>query len=547
MRLRPYQRECLERLLQRYKEGKRRLLVSLPTGTGKTVVFAQFPSFFAMKRRMLVLAHRQELLDQAAAKFQVVDPSLAVGVEQAGRRAPGARVVIASVPTLQGARLRALSPDEFYLIVVDEAHHAVANSYRAIFEHFQLFAPGTQRLLVGFTATPRRGDRRSLGAVFEEIAYSKSLEEMIQAGYLSRIAGWRIRSGVSLDGVKVRAGDFVESQLAHAVNVAERNDLLVSAYWKLARGRRCVVFCADVEHARTVARTFSAAGLRAEAVWGAMAREERRGVLERFHAGALDVVTNCNVLTEGFDEPAVACVLMARPTQSLLLYAQMVGRGTRLFEGKPDLLVIDVADNSRRHTLAGLQQLFDLPVSLEFNGADVMTTAREVRDIGRRMPWVDLSRVRTPEELKFCAERIEFFRFEPPEEIADATDFCWLGEPGGGYRLGLEAGDRIDVHATMLGSWEVRLHRRQAGWSEVLGQAGSPAEAVALADAYVLKQFPGARKLIDREASWRRLAPTEKQLRLLESRGLPVPERLTRGQAAWMLSYSLGRRGTVEA
>ncbi|MBP1688333.1 MAG: hypothetical protein H6Q33_4476, partial [Deltaproteobacteria bacterium] len=154
--LRPYQRQCLERLRQRYREGKRRLLVSLPTGTGKTVIFAQFPQYFRMKKRLLVLAHREELLEQAREKFHDADPNLAVEIEQAGRRAsPDCKVVIASVPTIGrtgSRRLAALDPDDFYLIVVDEAHHAVAQSYRTIFEHFQLFAPGTPRMLVGFTA-----------------------------------------------------------------------------------------------------------------------------------------------------------------------------------------------------------------------------------------------------------------------------------------------------------------------------------------------------------------------------------------------------------
>ena len=186
--LRPYQRQCLERLRQRYREGKRRLLVSLPTGTGKTLIFAQFPHYFRMKKRLLVLAHREELLEQARQKFHAADPSLRVEIEQAGKRASAeCKVVIASVPTIGRAgstRLAALDPQDFYLIVVDEAHHSVAKSYRAIFEHFELFAPDTPRMLVGFTATPRRGDQQGLGEVFEEIAYSRSLEEMIRARFL---------------------------------------------------------------------------------------------------------------------------------------------------------------------------------------------------------------------------------------------------------------------------------------------------------------------------------------------------------------------------
>jgi len=169
MKLRPYQHECLRRLRARYREGARRLLVSLPTGTGKTVVFAAMPGFFEMKKRMLVLAHRQELLEQAAAKFEAAVPHLPVGIEQGSRHAaPDARIVLASVATVgreESSRLLKLDPEQFYLIVVDEAHHAVAATYRRVFDHFGLFDEGTKRLLVGFTATPRRGDKQTLAEV----------------------------------------------------------------------------------------------------------------------------------------------------------------------------------------------------------------------------------------------------------------------------------------------------------------------------------------------------------------------------------------------
>lgn len=277
LKLRPYQQECLRNLAERYLSGRRRLLVSLPTGTGKTVIFSQFPKFFRMKRRLLVLAHRRELLEQALAKFRAVDPAISAGIEQAGRAAGDAQVVIASVQTLRGRRLDALDPEQFYLVVVDEAHHAVAPTYQRIFEHLGMMQAGTPKLLVGFTATPRRGDRRGLGEVFQEIAYSKGIEEMIRDAFLCPIGGWRVRSEVDLDAVKMRAGDFVESALAAAVDNTPRNELLIAAYQKFASGRRCIAFCVNVAHAQHVAAAFVEAGLRARAVWGAMPpKPERR-------------------------------------------------------------------------------------------------------------------------------------------------------------------------------------------------------------------------------------------------------------------------------
>ena len=539
--LRPYQTECLARLLARYRAGKRRVLVSLPTGTGKTVVFAQFPRHFQMKKRLLVLAHRQELLDQAAAKFAVVDPSLSVGVEQASRRAGAAKVVVASVPTLQGARLQELPPDDFNLIVVDEAHHAVAKSYRTIFEHFGLFDPATPKMLVGFTATPRRGDRQSLGDVFEEVAYTRGLEEMILAGFLARVSGWRITTNVSLDGIKVRAGDFMESELAERVNVVDRNEVLLGAYLRFAPGRRTVVFCVDVEHAKNVAQVFVDGGIRAQAVWGAMPRADREAALAAFHDGRLDVLTNCNLLTEGFDEPRVDCVMMARPTKSMLLYAQMAGRGTRLHPDKQNLLVIDIVDSYGGENLASLNRLFELPTTINLSGEDALATATRLRDLGRRMPWVDLDAITEPDQIEVHAERIDLFRFDPPAEIADQTDLTWLSNPGGGYRLNLPDGEQIIVDSTLLGDWDVRLTTRGNVVTQ-LGRGKNIDRAITVADRYVETQRTDALKLLERDARWRDLQPTDKQLTLLRNLGLPSSKELTRGQATWMISYSIGNK-----
>lgn len=536
--LRAYQSEALTAVRDAYRAGKRRVIVSLPTGSGKTVVFAHFPGFLKMKKRLLVLAHREELLRQARDKFRSIDPELKAEIEQAGTHAAAdAKVVIASVPTLarSSARLSRLQPDEFSIVVVDEAHHAVAPSYRRIFDHFGLFEPHVSRYLIGFTATPRRGDKQGLGEVFEEVCYARDMREMIAERYLCPIAGWRVDTDLSLDNVKVRHGDFIESQLARVVNMPLRNSLLLKAYRDFAPGRRAIVFCVDVAHAQDVHRVFAEAGIRAAPVWGELSRDQRRSTLAAFSAGEIDVVTNCNVLTEGFDEPRVDCVIMARPTRSKLLYAQMVGRGTRLYPSKKDLMVIDVADNSRTHQLPGLHSLFNLPLNMNLNGGNALKIERQIERLNRTQPWIDTSRIQTPEDLKLAAERIEFFNFEAPAEIRPYTQNTWHAVPGG-YRLGLPEGEWISIEPNLVDTWDIRLstvHEREA---LLLSPATSLAAAVQSADGFVAVHRPDARRLVERSARWRNELPSDKQKQVLARNRIPVPAGLTRGQAAQMIA-----------
>lgn len=516
-------------------------MVSLPTGTGKTVVFASMPRLFGLKRRMLVLAHRQELLDQAASKFAAITPHLRVGIEQAGREASEeSRIVLASVATLgraDSSRLRRLSPEDFYLIVVDEAHHAVAPSYRRIFDHFGLFDPGTPRLLVGFTATPRRGDKKTLSSVFQEVAYSRAMPDMVREGHLCSLRGFRVSTRINLSSVGVRHGDFIESELASLVDVPERNRLIVRAYRELAGGRCAVVFCVNVAHAQELALAFRKEGIAAGAVWGAMPKDERACLLQDFHHGSVQVLTNCNVLTEGFDEPRVDCVLMARPTQSQLLYAQMVGRGTRLHPGKEDLIVVDIVDNTSKHRLANLNTLFDLPEQLDLEGRPALEVVDHLERLSASSPWIDLARLVSADELELVSERIDLFRLEPPDEIAAFTDFCWCGRPDGSYRLLLPEGESVTLQEDHLGNWRATLSSPGRP-QESLPSRDRLKDAVQAVDHDIRRNRPELVRVLSITAQWRDAAPSEKQLAFLQRRNIPIPEGLTKGQASWMIAHT---------
>jgi superfamily II DNA or RNA helicase len=259
------------------------------------------------------------------------------------------QVTIASVQSLRKSRLERVPQDQFELLVHDEAHHFPAMTFQRVFDYFQA------RFKLGCTATPDRLDGKRLSEWYgEEPLYHYPLKTAIQDGWLVPICQFAIKTYVSLDDVSRRMGDFAENELAAAVDTEERNKVIVDAHQKHACDRRTLVYAVNVEHTQHLAEKFQGAGIKAAYVTGAMALEERRTILRQFARGQIPVLVNCMILTEGFDDPDTSCVIMARPTQSRALYTQAVGRGLRLpkyNEDKKDLLVLDITDNCRRHSL----------------------------------------------------------------------------------------------------------------------------------------------------------------------------------------------------
>jgi superfamily II DNA or RNA helicase len=346
--LRPYQQISISSVEAQFLGGTLRTLLVLPTGCGKTVVFAELARReVARGGRVLVLAHRTELLDQAAQKLAAV--GVRATVEQGDRKASAtAPVVVASVQTLRGKRLEAYDRGAFALVIVDEAHHAIAASYRAILEHF-----ATSRVL-GVTATPDRSDGDALGKVFATTAFSYDMRQAIREGYLSPIVARRVMVGdLDLSTIRSHHGDFDQGELAAVLTAEKALHGVVTPLLELARDRRTLVFAVDVAHAHALAEVINRhRPASAIAVDGKAKAEDRAAAVSLFRAGKFQFLVNCAIFTEGFDEPSVACVAMARPTQSRGLYTQCVGRGTRLAPGKVDCLVLDFVGASR-HRLIG--------------------------------------------------------------------------------------------------------------------------------------------------------------------------------------------------
>jgi superfamily II DNA or RNA helicase len=547
IRLRDYQQECLAAILDRYKAGARRQLICLPTGTGKTVIFAQFPSFFRMKRRMLILAHRAELLNQARDKLLAANPALKVEVEQAGQCASqDSDVVVASVPTLgrRGtSRLTRLDPDRFSIVVIDEAHHATAETYRRIVEPLGLLRSDSKKLLVGFTATPKRSDGIGLDTVFDEIAFSRTIAEMMHAGYLAPVAGFRVETDIDLSRVRTSMGDFIVSQLSDAVNIESRNALVVKSFRELVPDRRTLVFCVDVPHALDLAEAFRHCGIKAAPVTGETPAEERGSILKAFSSGNLQVLTNCMVLTEGYDEPSVDGIILARPTKSALLYTQMIGRGTRPHPGKADVTVVDVVDNSSKHRLVTLPSLFGLTENFNLKGKTTTEVQRAIRWVEANRPWVKTDMAADLDDLRLRCTRIDLLELRLPDELVGATHLAWAAIGRDCYRLGLGRGEYLTCARTVLNRWEVVLRSPEPG-ADGKSVSSDPRleSAIGRADRCVSLDRPQSLGLADLRAGWRRQPATDKQLEYLKRAHLQVPPGISRGQASHLIAMLPRRR-----
>lgn len=344
MEARPYQKEAIAAIEGEWEKGVRRTLLVLPTGCGKTIVFCKVAEDLVRSGgRVLILAHRGELLEQAADKLEQ-----ATGLKTALEKAEASsldswyRVTVGSVQTLmRESRLARFAPDWFDAIIVDEAHHVLADSYQRILDHFA----GAK--VLGVTATPDRGDMRNLGSVFESLAYEYTLPRAIRERYLCPIKAQTIPLKLDLTGVGVQSGDFKAGDLGSALDpyLAQIGEEMR----RTCAERKTVVFLPLVKTSQKFRDILNGMGFRAAEVNGAS--DDRAEVLRDFDEGRYNVLCNSMLLTEGWDCPSVDCVVVLRPTKIRSLYAQMVGRGTRLSPGKTELLLLDFLWHTERHEL----------------------------------------------------------------------------------------------------------------------------------------------------------------------------------------------------
>ncbi len=344
MQLRPYQQEARESIQQEWDEGRKRTLLVLPTGCGKTIVFSKvIEDRVRLGERVLVLAHRGELLDQASDKLQK-STGLKTATEKAEQTSLGSffRVVVGSVQTMQREkRLSKFPPNYFDTIVVDEAHHCISDGYQRVLNHFE------DSNVLGVTATPDRGDMRNLGSYFESLAYEYTLPKAIKEGFLSPIKALTLPLKLDLSAVKQQAGDFSTKDLGTALDPYLYQ--IADEMAKHCLNRKTVVFLPLVKTSKKFRDILNGKGFRAAEVNGES--KERAEILEDFENDKYNVLCNSMLLTEGWDCPSVDCIVVLRPTKVRSLYSQMVGRGTRINEGKTELLLLDFLWHTERHEL----------------------------------------------------------------------------------------------------------------------------------------------------------------------------------------------------
>lgn len=521
LKLRDYQAECIKAVFDAWAESMMRPAVVLPTGAGKTVVFAhlikqfreapvQMGENYQPGHRVMVLVHRDELADQAIAKIRSVAPDLNVGKIKASENEITADVMVCSVQTLAVVRRREHLSDtqalygKVGLIITDECHHGAAPTYRTIYQAFP------DALNLGVTATLARGDGVGLGGVWDDVVYRKSPLWMISKGYLVDVKAQTVRLGFDLGSVKTSRGDYRAADLGRALEEAHADEAIAQAYVEHAKDRPGVVFTPTVATAYETAESLNHRGIVTEVISGETPREERLDIFRRYREGSVQVLSNCMVLTEGFDAPWASCAVIARPTRSEPLYQQMVGRVLRTWPGKRDALVLNLMGaGGTLRTLVDLDPTAHVEKILD---GETLAEAveREAEAAGVQAP---------PGSVAFDLKMREIDLFK-------GSAYAWSRTAAG--VLFIECGETtVFLWPTKEGTYTVcTAPARSGNWSQTQYQSMDLGTAMAWGEA-VAEDFAGFG--VTKSASWRRKPASDRQRGLL---GLEPGEKITQGEAS---------------
>ncbi|CZT06158.1 probable 51.5 kDa protein [Rhynchosporium agropyri] len=579
IRLREYQEECIQAVLAHLDLGHKRLGISLATGSGKTVIFTQLIDRVKPRNKAdqtLILAHRQELVEQAARHCKNAYPTKRVEIEMGSMHASGtADITVASIQSIvSGSRISKFNPANFKLVLVDEAHHIVAPGYMRTLDHFGLSkAQPSSPALVGVSATLSRFDGLRLGAAIDQIVYHKDYIDMIGEKWLSDVIFTTVQTKADISRVKKGVnGDFQSSELSRIVNTEQINDITVRSWMSKAEGRKStLVFCVDLDHVAGLTNAFRKHGFDARFVTGDTSKPERSARLDAFRNGEFPVLVNCGVFTEGTDIPNIDCVLLARPTKSRNLLVQMIGRGMRLHPGKKDCHVIDMVA-SLETGIVTTPTLFGLDPEEMVDGADVdnmksILDRKEAEEVREEVAY----RTSTLKDGPTVPATVTFTDYDSVFDLIEDTSGekhvnqlspnSWVCVAQDRYILTNSTGSYIKVDWTEDKTGEpqfvitetVALPRLAAGVKSQpfmkprkIANALTLADAIHAADTFAQSKYPF--QLINRHQAWRNDPSTEGQLAFLNKLRLKenklTPETLTKGKAMDMITkVKHGARG----
>ena len=559
--LRPRQVECLESIRNEYLAGCYQQLVVAATGIGKAVILANIKRHMAdlLPGKMLVFAHREELIAQLIATLQEWNPDLKVGKEMANEYADTDCDIVVSCNASIGrdGAVRLLRFGSFDYVVCDEAHHSIASTYLNVFEQTEVLKPHSTRLLVGFTATPKRKnlkrtkkeqtvletedeDLLQLSSVYKKIVFSYPIRKAIKEGWLVPLRGFRVKTKIDLSTVKRVAGDYQQDELSNAVNTPERNHLIADAWVKFCEGRQSVGFCAGVQHAKDAAKALRDFGVKAEAIWGT--DPERSSKLKRHQDEEITVLLNDKLLTEGYDDWKVSCIIGYAPTANPSKYSQEIGRGTRLQKGtgnllealqrslqltKRDCIVLDGVDNNKRCSLVTLPSLLGLNPDMDLQGQSVTAIAEKMEELQEKYPTVDLSHLTDITKVDAYIESLDLFAAPYTEEVKEFSKLTWMGCSDGSYVLQIpekqelkgmfyaHKHERLNIAENELGEYVLSISAVNV--DKQLGIYNSLQEAFASADEVMQRCRPDRMKLVTREAEWHTYPASDPAKKLLRS------------------------------
>ncbi len=526
IQLRSYQTECLQAITSNLSDGIFSQVVHLPTASGKTVIFASLIAQ-AIKAdpstRALVLAFSTDLLGQARDKLKMIAPDLDVGIVDADHKEFDRQIVVSSVQSARiSGNLAQLQAQDFKICIADECHHFACDTARHVLNElgFGYDCATYRKLLVGFSATPFRSDAKGLGEIFDKIVYHRSTKEMIEDNYLCRPIGNRVVTDIDFSQIAVESGDFATSALSSVMNTDAVNQTIVSSYLERCAGRKTIAFCTSIDHAVKLAECFKQFGVFSEAIHSNLSIVERESIKQKFSDGAIEVLTNPLMLTEGYDEPSISCVIIARPTKSAGLYQQMAGRGLRLHPTKKDCMILDFGDQA--HTLCNVGVL--LNDELDEEKKDQPRKNEHVEDLIKNLPPnINPKLKKAILELDLLGDSFAWLK--------DANGFYFLKGAGDVVLKLIKTGsDRYDV--ILIGAKGTRVIAKGLDFS----YSFSAAEDFARANRALFA-------ISDLEAAWRFQPISEKQKGVFRSGGYKNGiDELTKGQASDIIASGVLRK-----